>query len=249
MRPIRPASCCSATTRWATRPSAWRVCERRWRHGTGSAARLGSTEPLDRPKVGLAMDDAALDDLRAFLPPLLRALEGLGFVARRLGPTQLAQVLAIVAEPHAALGAARPRLDGWPDELAPARDDVGVFHVDNEPGARGGFSLFVPETYDPGEAHPVVFALHGGAGSGRSFLWSWLRDARAAGAILVAPTAVGETWALQGQDVDSPNLERILGLVEARWNVDPKRRLLTGMSDGGTYSYVSGLVEGSPFTH
>src|SRR6185312_14091817 len=103
--------------------------------------------------------------------------------------------------------------------------------------------------YDPGEAHPVVFALHGGAGSGRSFLWSWLRDARAAGAILVAPTAVGETWALQGQDVDSPNLERILGLVEARWNVDPKRRLLTGMSDGGTYSYVSGLVEGSPFTH
>ena len=270
------------------------------------------------------MDDAALDDLRAFLPPLLRALEGLGFVARRLNPPQLARVLAIVAEPRDALAEVRPRLDSWTDELAPVRErlqtvadealaayaelgeaedmrgvyralrhapraqealyplaeglppvsryflsparrddaglmarlhgpapreDVGVFHVDNEPGSRGGFSLYVPEAYDAERPHPLVFALHGGAGNGRGFLWTWLRDARAAGAILVAPTAVGDTWALQGQDVDSPNLERILELVEARWNVDPKRRLLTGMSDGGTFSYISGLVQGSPFTH
>ena len=270
------------------------------------------------------MDDAALDDLRAFLPPLLRALEGLAFVARRLNPPQLAGVLAIVAEPRATLTAARPRLDALPEALEPLRerlanvadealaayeelaaaedmrgvyralrhspraqealyplseglppvsrffltparrddaelmarlgnaderDDVGVFHVDNEPGSRGGFSLYVPETYDAARPHPVVFALHGGAGNGRGFLWSWLRDARAAGAILVAPTAVGDTWALQGQDIDSPNLDRVLGLVEARWNVDPRRRLLTGMSDGGTFSYISGLVEGSPFTH
>jgi phospholipase/carboxylesterase len=270
------------------------------------------------------MDEATLEALRAFLPPLLRALEGLGFVARRLDPPQLARVLAIVAEPEAALREVRPRLDAWPEGLAvlreqlqmvadealsaydelgaaddmrsvyralrhvpraqealyplaeglppvsryfltparrddptllmrfadaPERDDVGVFHVDSEPGARGGFSLYVPETYDPDRPHPVVFALHGGAGNGRGFLWSWLRDARAAGAILVAPTAVGDTWALQGPDADSPNLERILGEVRARWNVDAARLLLTGMSDGGTFSYVSGLVEGSPFTH
>ena len=41
-------------------------------------------------------------------------------------------------------------------------------------------------------------ALHGGSGNGRGFLWSWLRDARSRGAILVAPTATGHTWALMG---------------------------------------------------
>jgi len=270
------------------------------------------------------MEDAALDDLRAFLPPLLRALEGLGFVARHLDPQALPRVLAVVAEPEATLRAVRPRLDAWPAPLGgvrdrlqtvadhaltafeelgaagdlraifralrllpraqealyplaaglppvsryflspeqredaelaarlaapPAREDVGVSHVDNESGSRGGYSLYVPEYYQPERAWPFVMALHGGAGNGRGFLWSWLRDARAYGAILAAPTSVGETWALQGPDPDSPNLVRILHDVRARWNLDAERLLLTGMSDGGTFSYVSGLEAGSPFTH
>ena len=29
----------------------------------------------------------------------------------------------------------------------------------------------------------------------------------------------------------------------------PRRMLLTGMSDGGTFTYVSGLEASSPFTH
>ncbi len=132
---------------------------------------------------------------------------------------------------------------------APWREDTGVSHVDNEPGSRGGYSLYVPEYYTPDTAWPLVVALHGGSGAGRSFLWSWLRDARAHGAILVSPTALGDTWALMGPDIDSPNLERILTDVRGRWNIDPRRLLLTGMSDGGTFSYVSGLEAGSPFTH
>jgi len=92
-------------------------------------------------------------------------------------------------------------------------------------------------------------ALHGGSGNGRNFLWSWLRDARSFGAILIAPTATGNTWALMGQDNDTPNLMRILETVQNRWTVDPKRLLLTGMSDGGTFCYVSGLESASPFTH
>jgi len=92
-------------------------------------------------------------------------------------------------------------------------------------------------------------ALHGGSGNGRGFLWSWLRDARSHGAILVAPTAVGPTWALSGDDADTPNLLRILDEVRSGWSIDPQRMLMTGMSDGGTFSYVSGLEAGSPFTH
>jgi len=131
----------------------------------------------------------------------------------------------------------------------PANDNTGIFHDDNEPGSRGGFSLYVPEYYTPDRAWPLVMALHGGSGNGRGFLWSWLRDARSHGAILVAPTATGNTWALMGEDTDTPNLARIFDSVRARWNVDPKRVLLTGMSDGGTFCYVTGLESASPFTH
>jgi phospholipase/carboxylesterase len=132
--------------------------------------------------------------------------------------------------------------------------DTGIFHDSSEPGSRGGFSLYVPEYYTPDRAWPLVMALHGGSGNGRGFLWSWLRDARSRGAILVAPTATGSpsnksTWALMGDDADTPNLMRILDLARSRWNIDSKRMLLTGMSDGGTFCYVTGLESASPFSH
>ncbi len=81
-----------------------------------------------------------------------------------------------------------------------ASEHAGIFHDHNEPGSRGGFSVYVPEYYTPDRAWPLVMALHGGSGNGSGFLWSWLRDARSVGAILVAPTATGPTWALMGDD-------------------------------------------------
>src|SRR6202049_2537626 len=131
----------------------------------------------------------------------------------------------------------------------PANENTGVMHDHNEPGSRGGFSLYVPEYYTPDRAWPLVMALHGGSGNGRGFLWSWLRDARSHGAILAAPTAIGSTWSLMGEDTDTPNLSRVLDLVRSRWNIDSDRLLLTGMSDGGTFCYVTGLESTSPFTH
>jgi len=128
-------------------------------------------------------------------------------------------------------------------------DDVGVIHVDNDKGARGGFSLYVPEDYEPERAHPLVVALHGGSGHGRDFLMTWLVNARTRGAIVLSPTARERTWSLMGPDIDSPNIDGIVHRVRERWNVDPERLLLTGMSDGGTFCYVSGLREESPFTH
>ena len=127
--------------------------------------------------------------------------------------------------------------------------DTGVIHSSASPGERGGYSLYVPEYYTPDRSWPLVMALHGGSGNGGAFLWSWLREARSHGAIVVAPTAIGGTWALMGDDVDTPNLAAILAAVRSRWNIDPSRLLLTGMSDGGTFCYVSGLEAASPFTH
>lgn len=274
------------------------------------------------------MEERELDDLVAFLPPLLQALERLGFIARYLNPPDFESVLAAVGQPDAELRREAARLRTWPDEMDPVRTpllaasnaalaaydelraapddpemlsaafralrrlttanealyplaatlppvsrfflhpdrrgdaelarrlaraeagpDKGVLHYDNAPEARGGFSIYVPEYYDPETAWPLIVALHGGSGSGRSFLWSWLRDARSRGAILVSPTAIGRTWALSGPDLDTPNLGRLLNYVRGRWNIDETRALLTGMSDGGTFTYVSGLEPTSPFTH
>jgi phospholipase/carboxylesterase len=273
------------------------------------------------------MGDTMTDRLAALLPPLLRSMEMLGFIARHFHPPDFGAVMDAAGTPDQELRLARGSLDGWPDEMAgmrdrlrtaadatlaafeglrnapdqadgiravfralrtlprarealyplagavpainrlfldparrddagllarlaaPAHDGSGVLHVDNEPGSRGGYSLYVPEFYTPDRAWPLVMALHGGSGNGRNFLWTWLRDARSHGAILVAPTATGPTWALMGDDTDTPNLGRILEAVTSRCNIDASRMLLTGMSDGGTFCYVTGLEDASPFTH
>jgi phospholipase/carboxylesterase len=168
-----------------------------------------------------------------------RALEALYPLARRFPP-----VSSFFLDPTK-----REDTDLVSRLVSPASDNTGILHDNNEQGSRGGFSLYVPEYYTPERAWPLVVALHGGSGNGRNFLWSWLRDARSFGAILIAPTATGRTWALMGNDSDTPNLNRILEIVRGRFNVDAARMLLTGMSDGGTFCYVTGLEGTSPFTH
>ncbi|MDZ7669554.1 MAG: phospholipase [Gammaproteobacteria bacterium] len=125
----------------------------------------------------------------------------------------------------------------------------GVIHADNAAAERGGFSLYVPEYHDPATPAPLVVALHGGSGHGRSFLWTWLIEARSRGVIVLAPTARDDTWSLMGPDVDTPNLLRMLDSVKSNWRIDDERMLLTGMSDGGTFAYLAGLRGDSPFTH
>ncbi len=129
------------------------------------------------------------------------------------------------------------------------REGMGVMHVGGPAGTRGGFSLYVPETYDGSQPMPLVVAMHGGSGNGGAFLWSWVREARTRNFIVIAPTAIGSTWSLMEPELDGPNVDRMVGEVAGQWNVDPARRLLTGMSDGGTFTYVLGLAGNSRFTH
>ena len=133
-------------------------------------------------------------------------------------------------------------------EADPQRPNVGVMHADNASEERGGFSVYVPEYYQ-GETVPLVVALHGGSGHGRHFLWSWLRAVRSNPCILIAPTSSERTWSLMNPAADSQRLHDLVAYAKEHWSVDPERILLTGMSDGGTFSYVSGLQSDSPFTH
>ena len=67
--------------------------------------------------------------------------------------------------------------------------------------------------------------------------------------IVVAPTAIGSTWSLMDPEIDTENLGKVLTRMRDRWNIDPAHMLLSGMSDGGTFTLLSGLTEDSPFTH
>ncbi len=134
------------------------------------------------------------------------------------------------------------------------RDDdtgrrVGLLHADNTRDTRGGFSLYVPETWDGVAAMPLIVALHGGHGHGRDFVWTWLREARARQVLVLAPTSVGRTWSMMGDDTDAEPLVRSVESVAARYPVDRARVLLTGMSDGATYALMQGARGGRPFTH
>ncbi len=129
-----------------------------------------------------------------------------------------------------------------------ARPPVGVMHLQNERDTRGGCSLYIPEYYN-GEPMPLVVALHGGSGHGADFLWTWLVAARSAGAIVLSPTSTGSTWSIQEPEVDHAHLMGLVSRVSEQWSIDPERILLTGMSDGGTFSLLSGLQSDSFATH
>jgi phospholipase/carboxylesterase len=120
--------------------------------------------------------------------------------------------------------------------------------LERDPYARGGIAVYVPENLDRFRPAPLVIALHGGGGHGRDFVWEWLREARSRRFLLVAPASTGPTWAILGEDGDAVLMRNVLELMKERWNADPGRVLLTGMSDGATYALKRAMDEDTPFT-
>lgn len=143
-----------------------------------------------------------------------------------------------------------PRLAALDPERPAGGPGVGLHRAGpgDDPRARGGFSLYVPEWWDGETPLPLVVALHGGFGHGADFLWTWLREARGRGFLLLAPTSRGTTWSLGAPEHDGRALRSMVAWVAARWPVDPASVLLTGLSDGGTFALLTGLHPESPFT-
>ncbi len=187
------------------------------------------------------------------------------------GPDSIVRVLGAMREHSLALAGAYPLrrvlpgIDRYfiePDfldgdiELDPPRTSgkdsgnggrVGILSAGNALDSRGGFSLYVPESYDSNDVLPLIVALHGAYGHGAEFIWTWLREARSRRSILMAPTSLGSTWSFNGPDVDASSLASMLSYVQENWRVDPERILLTGLSDGATYTLLHGLREASPY--
>jgi len=211
-----------------------------------SALRERLVQAADAVLAGFTLlrEAAMADDLRTAYRAtrqLARAQAALYPLAARLPPVSRC-FLEPAAREDAALFARLAEAGAGPD-------GAGVTHGRGEPGARGGYSLYVPEYLDPAAPAPVVVALHGGSGNGAAFLWTWLAEARSRGLILIAPTATGGTWSVMEPEIDAANLSAILQEVGTRRPLDPARVLLTGMSDGGTFALAAALRTDLRFTH
>jgi len=127
---------------------------------------------------------------------------------------------------------------------------VGLFNARNGAADRGGFTLYVPEDYSEDREWPLVVTLHGGMGHGDDFIWSWIRSARARGWLVLSPTSQESTWSLHRPHQDGRALDSMVDYVCGRWSVDTKRMLLTGLSDGATFTLLHGLSpRPRPFSH
>lgn len=131
----------------------------------------------------------------------------------------------------------------------PDCDDIGFMHFVNSRESRGGYSVYVPENYNPSNCYPLVVSLHGGSGHGSGQVWMWLKEARSQGVVVLCPTSLDSTWNLGDPEADTLNILRHVETVSKNWNVDTSRLMLHGISDGGTFALASGLLEGSEFTH
>ena len=68
------------------------------------------------------MTEAVIDDIVAVLPPLLNALEALGFFQRHLHPPAFASVMNAIGTPDEALQTAHAAIGEWPGQFAGLRE-------------------------------------------------------------------------------------------------------------------------------
>jgi phospholipase/carboxylesterase len=109
------------------------------------------------------------------------------------------------------------------------------------------YSLYVPEHYTPQKTWPLIVCLHGGYGRGDDYIWTWLRPAKSKGYLLLSPKSAGPTWSVLNPPLDIRSIQAMLEEVCATHAVDRRRVYLTGLSDGGTFTYLLGLSCASLF--
>jgi len=119
---------------------------------------------------------------------------------------------------------------------------TGLQHLEGT-GLRGLF--YVPRSYRPDEALPVLILLHGGGHHASDWFGSYGRRAEKGRFIIVAPDSFGRTWGSTGDF--KPDVARINGALAAvfsRYAADPDRIAVGGFSDGASYALSLGLFNG-----
>ena len=112
---------------------------------------------------------------------------------------------------------------------------------------RSDYTLYIPEDYSPDRKLPLIVALHGGYGQGAEYVWTWLRPARSRGYAILAPKSFDVTWDMSMPSIDSRSVLQMLNEVTREYAIDPARIYLTGLSDGGIFTYILGLDQSHLF--
>lgn len=123
---------------------------------------------------------------------------------------------------------------------------VGMIHNKRTDGL-ADYSLYVPESYTPQQNWPLIICLHGAGGRGDHYIWSWLRPAKSKGYMLLAPKSMDVTWSVLRPVLDVSSITAIFQDVCSTYAVDASRVYLSGLSDGGTFTYLFGLSSAEMF--
>lgn len=110
------------------------------------------------------------------------------------------------------------------------------------------YSVYVPASYSPGEAVPLLFNLHGYTSNGpfQEYYGDFRSIADTAKFLIVHPNgtrdAAGErfwnTWVPPGNGVDDVKfIADLLVTLQSQFTIDPDRVYSTGLSNGGFMSY------------
>lgn len=99
------------------------------------------------------------------------------------------------------------------------------------------YGLYVPPTYRPDRAYPLVLCLHGAGFQGDAYLERW-QPRLGDDYILACPSVpAGAWWTRESEALALAVLDQVTRL----YHVDRDRVFLTGMSNGGLGTYFIGL--------
>lgn len=97
--------------------------------------------------------------------------------------------------------------------------------------------VFVPESYQPEQPAPLILALHETQDGGEQMVQQWIDEARALGALILAPT---EPIARDGCTFTPRERENVLAALRwmrRKFHVDENRVVLTGVGRGAQLAW------------
>jgi polyhydroxybutyrate depolymerase len=122
-------------------------------------------------------------------------------------------------------------------------------------GVTREYLLYVPRSYDPARPTPLVVSMHPAMSwpTSQMNISRWNDVADENGIIVVYPAGTGggpRTWFMEGSRTPSrmPDvvfLSKLIGALQASYNVDPARIYADGLSNGGgmAFALACGLAD------
>lgn len=118
-------------------------------------------------------------------------------------------------------------------------------------GENREYLLYVPQSYNPESPVPLVVSIHGFSDwpAHHSRMTGWNKIAEEEGLIVVYPSGTGypKRWRMpqydgneEGTMKDVLFISDLIDELQLKYNIDPSRVFVNGLSNGGGMSYVAG---------